>query len=189
MKEETRRIVLLILGILIMLVLITGVSYARFNDNLASSKIEELNNGCLEIAMSDSGSILMNDAVPISDEEGLKKDSYEFSIKNICTMDAHYEVTLNVLDPTTKENIDKVKVALIGDGVVSPTIVSKLPETKLLDETIVGIQKTYKLSDGTLKTNEEKHFNLNQWIDYDVTEFTGKFVTKVIINSTAEKIE
>lgn len=188
-SEKTRRIVLLILGILITLTLITGVSYARFNNNLAGEKIQSINNGCLEVKMTDAGSITLDNAVPVSDEDGLKGAPYEFTIKNTCTIDAHYEITLNVMDPSNMDNVDKVKVALIGDGIVDPTIIGKLPTTKLLDDKTLGINATYKLAEATLSVGETKTFKLNQWIDYNTEEFTGDFVTKIIVNSTSENIE
>ena len=186
-KETKRRIKITILGIIGVLMLLIGVSFAAFSSDLAGTKIQGMQTGCLKVEMTDNGSVNMTNEAPISDEAGLAKTPYTYTLKNTCTTDAFYTATINVMDSSNLENISKIKVALEGDSYLAPTIESNLEEMASVDTSETGISKTYKLDEGYLKKGEEKTFNLRTWIDYDVTSITGSIENKVIVLSEARE--
>ena len=183
-KETKRRIIILLIGIVGVFSLVIGVSYAMFNSSLASSKEQSIKSGCLKIDMIDSGSITINNAVPMTDDDGLNTIPYNFSITNRCTVDANYITTINIMNTSNKENASKIKVSLSGDSNIDPIIISKLPTEKLFEK-VEGVSSTYKLDEGYLKVGESKTFNVYSWIDYDVESFSGSIETKIIVNSIA----
>ena len=185
-KETKRRAKITIMGILGLVLLIIGISFAAFSANLAGVQVQTMNTGCLKVDMTDEGSVNTDNAMPETDESGLSGDPYTYKITNSCTTDAYYTTTINVMSTSKLENADKIKVALDGDSYLAPTIESNLPASELLDDTITGVSKTYKLDEGYLKVGETKTFELRTWIDYDVESISGSLENKIIINSVAD---
>lgn len=185
-KETKRRVKLTILGMLGLVILVIGISFAAFSANLAGIQVQTMNTGCLKVDMTDTGSVNLTNAMPESDESGLSGDPYVYTITNSCTTDAYYTTTINVMNTSNMDNVSKVKVALDGDSYLAPTIESNLPTAKLLDDSVSGVSSTYKLDEGYLKVGQSKTFELRTWIDYDVTSITGGLENKIIINSSAD---
>ena len=185
-KETKRRAKITIMGILGLVLLIIGISFAAFSANLAGVQVQTMNTGCLKVDMTDEGSVNTDNAMPETDESGLSGEPYTYKITNSCTTDAYYTTTINVMNASKLENADKIKVALDGDSYLAPTIESNLPASELLDDTITGVLKTYKLDEGYLKVGETKTFELRTWIDYDVESISGSLENKIIINSVAD---
>ena len=184
-KENIRRIKITILGIIGLILLVIGISFSAFSANLAGTKRQSINTGCLKIDMTDKGSLNIANAVPESDESGLASTPYTYTITNSCTTDAFYTTTINVMDGSNTDNLSKVKVSLDGDSYLAPTFESNLPAGELLDTETTGVLSTYKLDEGYLKVGESKTFELRTWIDYDVEDITGGLENKIIINSEA----
>ena len=174
------------MGILGLVLLIIGISFAAFSTNLAGVQVQTMNTGCLKVDMTDTGSINLANAMPESDESGLSGDPYTYTITNSCTTDAYYIATINVMSGSNLDNLSKVKVALDGDSYLAPTIESNLSAGELLDDSVSGVSRTYKLDEGYLKVGETKTFELRTWIDYDVTSISGSLENKIIVNSTAD---
>ena len=185
-KETKRRVRITVIGILGLVLLIIGISFAAFSTNLAGVQVQTMNTGCLKVDMTDTGSINLANAMPESDESGLSGDPYTYTITNSCTTDAYYIATINVMSGSNLDNLSKVKVALDGDSYLAPTIESNLSAGELLDDSVSGVSKTYKLDEGYLKVGETKTFELRTWIDYEVTSISGSLENKIIVNSTAD---
>ena len=70
-KETKRRVRITVIGILGLVLLIIGISFAAFSTNLAGVQVQTMNTGCLKVDMTDTGSINLANAMPESDESGL----------------------------------------------------------------------------------------------------------------------
>ena len=185
-KETKRRVKITILGMLGLVALIIGISFAAFSADLAGVKVQSMNTGCLKVDMTDEGSLNIENAMPEPDESGLSSDPYTYTITNSCSVDAYFTTTLNVMNTSNLDNLSKVKVALEGDSYLEPTMISNLETGELLDDSVTGVSKTYVLDEGYLKVGESKTFELRTWIDYDVTSISGGLETKIIIGSIAD---
>ena len=185
MSENRKKYTVLALSILGVLLVLIGTSFAAFSVNLSGKKNQAINTGCLKVEMTDNGSLSLSDSYPLSDEEGMQIDPYTFTIENVCSIDAYYETTINVMNGSNLDNISKIKLSMDGDTNVEPIKESNLPQTTLV-ESVTGVERTYKIDEGFLKVGEEKTFNLREWIDYDVEQMTGTLENKVIINSEAK---
>ena len=185
-KETKRRVKITILGMLGLVALIIGISFAAFSADLAGVKVQSMNTGCLKVDMTDEGSLNIENAMPEPDESGLSSDPYTYTITNSCSVDAYFTTTLNVMNTSNLDNLSKVKVALEGDSYLEPTMISNLETGELLDDSVTGVSKTYVLDEGYLKVGESKTFELRTWIDYDVTSISGGLENKIIIGSIAD---
>ena len=185
-KETKRKVKITLAGVLLVLLLLVGASFAVFNTSLEGEKVQKIKAGCLKVEMTDQGDVTIANAAPETDEEGLEESPYTYTIKNTCTTDAYYISTLNVLNNnnTNIENISKIKVALDGDSFLRPTYISDLEETEKVTEE-ENISKTYKIDEGYLKVGEERTFNLRNWIDYNVESINGGLQSKIIVKSEA----
>ena len=185
-KETKRRLVITLFGIIAIVALLTGISFAAFQNDVTGTKTQSMKTGCLKVSMTDNGNVSITNAAPQKDENGLQNTPYTYTLTNTCTVDASYITTINVLNGSNMDNVSKIKVSLSGDTYVEPTIESNLPETELVDESETTVVKSYVLDEGTLAVGESKTFNLRTWIDYDVTEITGGVQNKIIVLSEAQ---
>ncbi len=147
-------------------------------ENQASTKclnieLEETNNG-----------ILLSEAYPITDEEGMKSTPYTFTIKNTCDSFVSYEVSLGILDTST---LDSRYVAAVLDYNAIQTL-NQYEETNL-----EGYKEGRLLQKGNLSGNEEITYNLRIWMDYDtpaIEETMNKaFKSKIVVIGSATKYE
>lgn len=159
------------MGIVIILLVVcfmTYQSYALWVINL-SGKENIIEVGCFEISYEElSSSIYLQNTYPMSDQKGLLGTPYTFKIKNNCTIDSKYFVTLNTL-VTSDIPKDKIKYAIISDGNVLDTGIN-LGTVTNINTDISGLQiedldESLIIESGSLKENEEQIYHLYLWID------------------------
>lgn len=88
----------IILAVLICaVVMLSGLSYAFYKLSLVGSEEITLISGSLELSFSDSSGkiIKLDNAEPISDEEGLSIEAYQFSLRNVGDLDSSYTLYLD----------------------------------------------------------------------------------------------
>lgn len=140
-KETKRKVKITLIGIIGIIILLIGVSFAAFSSDLAGVQIQSMQTGCLKVDMTDNGSVNMTNEAPTSDEDGLTKTPYTYTLTNTCTTDAFYTTTINVMNSSNLDNISKIKVSLEGDSYLAPTIESNLEEMASVDTSETGISK------------------------------------------------
>ena len=175
-----KRVITISISLIAVVLLVIGISYAYIE--LQGKESNLINAGCLKLSLTEGDNINLVGAVPIEDSEGETSDPYTFTIENTCTLDAEYNVTLNVLDTSTLANTSKTKVFLEGDADIASTLMSSLTETTLTDPP-VNVIKTYLLDTGVIAVGETKTYDLRLWIDYDATSYPGTFDTKIIVDA------
>lgn len=186
-KETKRKIRVMVVGIVGVVLLLIGISFATFSSNLEGTQVQGIKAGCLKVDMTDNGNLTIDKAAPDTDENGLKSEPYTYKITNNCNVDAFFKATINVLEGSNLDNVNKIKVAIDGDSYLAPTIEGNLEETELVDDSELDVVKTFKLDEGFIASGESKTFNLRTWIDYDVEEISGSLLNKIIILSTANQ--
>ena len=68
--------------------------------------------GCFKVEYTESSApVSLKNTYPMSDTKGLTQTPYTFTIKNNCTIDSSYIVTLNTLTTNTMSK-DKIKFAI-----------------------------------------------------------------------------
>lgn len=149
---------------------LTGTN-ALFTSKQISSRKSDYNTGLLSIeASSVSDTISLEDALPITDEEGKQLEPYIFTIKNKGNIDYQFDVQLlSESDNTFSPEYIKL---IIDDGEV--TTLSTLTESKIKTDVI-------------LKAGDNIDISIRIWLDENTpnSEITKTFASKLVINGIA----
>ena len=130
-KKKVNNKLLLVLIIVVFIgifVFILNASYGFFTTQ-ANSKNYIAYTGTLQVDFTkDSNVINLNNTVPLTNQEGLAANNniYRFSVANNGTVDAKYQVRLEVLKQNSKEYIplEYIKLAYSTDGTNFTTVKS-----------------------------------------------------------------
>jgi len=190
--NKNHKIILIVISILLLFCVTIGISYAYWQITHKQKNANIINSGCFEVTFEETGSdITLTNAFPISNQKGLALTPYKFKIKNTCTIDSEYYVTLNSFGETsTLLNENSIKYAFDFSTKTSPTpkILGDSPEnseTSNID--INNLIKSYYLKGGYLRALEEIEFSLYLWVDQDapMSEMNKKFASKIYITNVA----
>ena len=185
MKKKSK-VSLLIIGILIVLASV-GLSYAYWQMTLMGDKGNNVTSGCFNIEMiNQKDEITLGSTFPIKDEEGLKLKPFSFTLKNTCTIFAHYYVNMEMLEGTTL-NSKFVAVRVNNEEI------NTLDTYKTANTTIDGSTESRTIAEGYLGADEEVDYTVSFWMDEDVTiddDVMNKvFKSKIVINSEPGKYD
>ena len=94
---QKRKIILCLLGVILLGSIILGVSYAYWKITHQQRDFNTLGVSCFEVTLTnEENDIQLENASPITDEEGMELIPYTFTITNTCDTYAHYEVNLKI---------------------------------------------------------------------------------------------
>ena len=157
---------------LVTVICIIGVTYAFFQLFLRQSDNNTLvSRTCFNTSLTeDTEKIVLENAYPIVDSEGLKGTPFTFTLKNNCssyirlyiTIDSEYRGNLG----TTYLDDNYIKVNISPKGTTDRQSVI-LGSKKLTD--LDNNRKGYIIVNTGLQANEEKSFDLRLWMDEAVT--------------------
>jgi len=181
MKEK--KILYLISGITVCIFVI-GVSFAFWYLNLEQTTPNVVTSGCFSMEFTEGNAISLNDAYPVSDEEGMKLTPYTFTLTNDGDLDLYISLYLEKdTTPGLNYTVDgkqyieaveenQIKVAIGEDG-STPTI-------KNYSDTLVG-ENHVIASNILIPSGETKIFHLYSWLTSDASNASqGKyFVTQI----------
>ena len=187
MKNDKKKVILIIIGLVAIVLITIGVSYSIFSYEKLGDTINSVQVGALEFRYRENTGvgrgITMSNAFPVSDEEGKnyaeEGQVFDFSIegKNTGNTPIPYEITLDKKSSSTLDS-DVVKVYLTD--ITSEEEVSLLEPSffsDLSDIVKVGSKKEKKIySDSVLGNTSSylKKFRLRMWID-EKTDYSGIF--------------
>ena len=174
-------IMVLVTLIIASFIIIGGLYLGGFKFNKIEGSIDSMSTKCLQSSLKDNGSVMLEKGVPISDEEGKNTSPYTYTITNNCKRDIEYFTVFNIMEGSNLDNLSKIKINLTGSTIIEPKFIGLLEEIQLTGEGSKGVIKAYKLDGGTIKPNEQKSFELRQWIDYGVTKIEGSVITKISV--------
>ena len=182
-KNKTNK-VLIILGILIGILSLLGISYAIWVLKLNQNNFNIVNSSCLKLNLiNEKNDINIENAYPLLNEEGKSLTPYEFTIENTCDLFVSYSVNLEVLDETTLP-IKYVSVLLNEEGV------QRLSNFDTVESTLKNISISKELYKGGIGAGETNNYKLRLWLSEDVgpedTDAMNKlFNAKVTITASA----
>ena len=190
--NKKHKIALIIIGFLIISSITISISYAYWQITKKQTNANLINTGCFDVTFEETGNdISLNNAFPISDQKGLSEAPYKFKIKNICTHDSEYYVTLNsfgATDTLLDENSIKYAFDLSTKKYPTSKILGDSPEnTNTGDIDLDNLIKSYYLKGGYLRAGEEKEFSLYLWMDQNapMSEMNKVFTSKIYITNIA----
>ncbi len=180
LKNISNKKIVIVTSIVMLLVLIAGVSYAIWSRSFTQTGTNLSKYDCFDIAFSEQKEgITLENGYPITDEEGLKTESYDLTIKNTCKILANYEVVLNKLNTSTL-NDTNVKIAVDSD-------ISLLSDLKTINTNLTNATEGKVLTTGILASGQSKTIKVQSWMDENTTKADGaskSFSYKVTAEAT-----
>ena len=183
--RKSYKIILMIISILLIGSIIIGTSYSIWVKTAIQKEQNIVNSSCFDIEFTESSSINLANAIPISDEAGLKKKPYTFTLKNTCNMNSKVTIALDVLSTSTMSS-SAIKTSLTkGNKSGTPKLLTSLDKKAEVD--ISGAKEAYILGTDIIGANKSKSYSLHLWMDEAVTvaEASKSFNSKVVIVNTA----
>ena len=187
--RKSYKIILIVISILLIGSIIIGTSYSMWVKTAIQKEQNIVNSSCFDIEFTESSNINLTNAIPISDEAGLKKKPYTFTLKNTCNMNSKVTIALDVLSTSTMSS-SAIKTSLTkGNKSGTPTLLTSLDKKDEVD--ISGAKEAYILGTDIIGANKSKSYSLYLWMDEAVTvaEASKSFSSKVVIVNTATEEE
>ena len=176
---KDKKIIVLIVLILISIIALIGSSYALLTKSFKSEKLS-MQVGTLKVDFTEGNAITMNNAIPMTDENGMNTTPYTFTITNSGDVDAYYTVS-NEEELANTLDTNYLKMRLTGsDGYDSG--IKRLKD--------LGTS-TYRIVDETsLATGKSVTYKLYLWIASDAgNDIQNKiYKSKIIVNSTSNRV-
>ena len=178
--QKKSKISIFIIGLVIVLASI-GLSYAYWKTTIMGDKGNNVTSGCFNIEMiNQKDEITLGSTFPITDAEGLKLKPFSFTLKNTCTIFAHYYINMEMLEGTTL-NSKFVAVRVNNEAI------NTLDTYKVANTTINTSTESRTIAEGYLGADEEVDYTVSFWMDEDVTiddDVMNKvFKSKVVVVS------
>ena len=114
MNEKKKYIIISVVIILISVIALIGSSYALLTITLEGDKDITLTAGILSVDFTEGNTINLDNASPMSDNQGLKTTPYTFTITNTGNIDAYYHVSLDEDSNNTLDN-SYIKMRLLNN--------------------------------------------------------------------------
>ena len=184
MKKKTPNkyhVFMLVLTCCVVGLSIIGVSYAYWRFTYVADKTNNATSGCFNIELTDQkDEINLTNAYPITDEQGLKLKPFSFTLRNTCSIFAHYYVNLEMLEGTTL-NSKWVATKVNSDAITT------LDQYKTTTTAISSSTESRTIAEGYLGSDDSVDYTLSLWMDEDATindDVMNKiFKSKVIVVS------
>ena len=197
-NNNSKQMILSILGVVILVVAVVGVSFAAFSYSKTGEQVNTITTGTITMSYSeDTNGINLINALPMTDEQGKalagENNVFEFTVGATITG----TTTINYAVTATKESgssLDDtaVKVYLTditsgGDTqVLAPTKVSALTKTGN-SEASGAPSNQYKLTSGTFTNTTTRKYRLRMWVadDYSSLGTSGTYKLRVNVYGAA----
>lgn len=164
--------VLSVLILLVILLVISSLSYALWQIALVQTDENKVTSSCFKMTFKEENPINLSEALPITDEEARGLTPYEFVLTNTCSNYVDYQVNLEILNDTNFANLDYIKVMFQEKD---PSILTSNIE---VDKSLDNATKSYQLERGYLAKGEERAFKLRLWMS-DTTPLGDDMMNKI----------
>ena len=177
-QKKNRKVTVIIISILIVLILVLAISFAFFRTQLSGTD-QIVKVGTLDLVLDEtSEGISLDNAIGLSDSQGLALDGSTFELKNNGSKAVDYTIYLddNTIEETDTRIDDKyLKYNLVKNGESSgATLLTK-----------IGSNPNRVLDSGTIEGKGTNEYSLNLWItdevdgNYSGQVFSGKLRVEV----------
>ena len=201
MNEQKKNKIAKIIGIIIGIIIILGISYALFQLVLVGKKKNKIITGTLNLELVETDennplkytNIEVTNAMPMTNEEGLKTTPYVFTLKNTGNIDAEYVLSLEVSDDSDLP-AGSVKYAIVrinnnSNFESTPMLLSSVNNYQAKNSNNEDVT-LYDLDEGKIKVGKDIDYELYLWIDYDANvSAADKSLTAVVKVSGTQIIE
>ena len=183
--STSKKIILSVLGILLILSLLVGVSYAYYMVSVSQTNKNVVKSSCLNLSISNEENVIkLEKQIPIMNEEGKKLTPYTFTINNTCNSMMGYSLNLEELEGSTLAS--KYIMTMVNDK--NYVNMASLGST---DNYYANSVESRVLATGSLGPNASINYSLRLWMDEATpmtTEAINKsFRSKVVVVATPTK--
>ncbi len=181
--KKKNKIILLSVGILLVLSLIIGLTYAFYMFSVSQEGHNTFSSDCFRIEYTDSNAISLENSYPMSERDIGDLVPYTFTVSNVCNSSIDYKINIEELN-TSDIDINAIRFKLDNHfSQILGSIEDNDPATFVNQNVLLS--KT--ISNGSLMGNSSKTFNLKLWVDEDSTveqSANKTFESKVVVSST-----
>ncbi len=184
MKRNTRIILLCVLGVLIIITIVLGVTYSFMRPiNETSSETKVSLNACANLTLKDTDTVVeLSNSYPMSKNKALQTTPYTFTLTSSCGDRTAYSIYLATLNTNTlaDNNIHYILTKggtkeIITEGILSnaTNAISEFNsyEQSELNTGINGtFSKIYKIYFNGISKDEEQEYDLYLYVDESVTD-------------------
>ena len=174
--DNKKFLIFVSLMFLVVFIVVSGASYAFFTTSVKGKEFA-IYTGNLKVDYSKkTDTISIDNIYPMTDTEGLKQMSHEFTVTNKGNIDARYQVRLE-LDDTKSDMVDiryiKMSYQVNGEDYSEPVLLSDLNSSLVFTKNII------------VKPNESNTYGIKLWIDLSASnDIQGKeFKARVVVDS------
>ena len=196
-RDDSKQVLLSVFGVALLIVAIVGISYAIFVFSAISRVDNTVRSGGITFEYLEGDSVIdINDALPVSDEVGVKQTkSFDFQVSSAIrgNTTVFYEVRAKSLTVDNKIDNQYVKIYLEEKDdddfstVLSPTTFKENPNTSLTNISVDT--NTMLLYSGRFSgkkattTNYSDEFRLKMWLSdkYLIDDVSRSFKIKVLV--------
>ena len=192
-NNNSKHVLLSVLGVAILIVVVVGVSFAAFSYSKTGEKVNTITTGTITMSYSETtNGINLTNALPMTDGVGKAladtNQYFDFTVSANITG----TTTINYAITATKEEGDStlpdtaVKVYLTDmdgdadDEILAPTKVSALQKTT--SDVSGAPNDQYKLTSGTFNTTTTKKYRLRMWVADDFSDLNASGSYKLRVN-------
>lgn len=170
-KIAKKHMIYIILGILLIAGSLTAFTFAY----LKTEDIQEEKNimstmSCMEVTINgQTEEIKLNNAYPMSEQQGMETMPYTFKVSNKCDTYVEYRIVMSVLSSSTLLNENYIKVSLEGPTVLRPLSLDLLEK----ESAVIPIENTlnnYVLIKNQFENTEEHTYDFRMWLNQDASE-------------------
>ncbi len=160
---------IIIVGIVIILILLIGISFAYLTTTLHGEKEYLVRAGTLDLVLNEGNELTLEKVIPIDDSEGMDLNGFNFSIVNNGKIDIDYRIYLDDVELTSGES-------RIPDSAIRYSLTRNDEVFSPKNLTMMGSNPNRRVDFGTISPDETINYTLRIWIDYDATteEASGK---------------
>ena len=155
-------IVLSVLGGVLGVSLLVGVSYAYYMVSVSQTNKNIVKSSCLNLSISNEENVIkLEKQIPIMNEEGKKLTPYTFTINNTCNSFIAYSLNLEELEGSTLSS-KYIMTVVHGKAYVNMANMASLRST---DNYYANSVESRVLATGSLGPNASIDYSLRLWID------------------------
>lgn len=191
--DNKKKIRFLIIGIILIIAVISGVTYSYWKLTKKQTDFSKFTTMCLDLELKSSDSTKTNitllDQWPMKNDDAINNyDGYDFYVKNKCSQSINIYIGLDQLTSlATSINPDAIKIGLYNDK-YDETDIQKYGQYENVDTYSSSAVQAKKLKPITIDGNETINFNIKIWLDAnaDINENQNKeFDSKLFIAGAA----
>ncbi len=184
MKNKNKKVMIIIVSMLIVIILLLALTYAYFRTELFGSE-EIVKVGTLDLVLDEtSEGISLDNAVGISDSEGLSLDGSTFELRNNGNKAIDYKIYLDdntIGDNDTRIDDKYLKYNLNKNGLDSGAYLL----------TSIKSNSSRIIDSGTIEGDSTNKYNLKLWITDEVDgNYSGQvFSGKLRVEASQERVK